>query len=90
MAALLSNPLVQKVLLWLAQWLFGKLVDAGKDAVAKARARELLSDYLKEYEKIVLELDEAKDKGELTPEIKERIRREKIRIEESMFNNFGN
>ena len=86
MGALLANPLVQKFLFWIAQWAFSKLFDAGKDLISDERIKAHVSKNLAEYEKRILEYDELSDSGKLTEADKERIRNEKIKLEESLFN----
>lgn len=89
MESLLANPWVQRILAWLASWLFGKLSEAWQDHVAHVRVEAHVRSCMKNYADLVLKYDEIQDAGKLTEVDKENLRREKINLEKDLINNIN-
>lgn len=86
MPVFLANPLVQSALGWLAKWVWKKLEDWRKDQIAEEQIKKNVHAVLEKYELLVLRFDELSDQGKLTDEVKNEIRNEKIKLEESLIN----
>ena len=87
MGPIISNPLVQRLFVWVASWLFSKLSDYWQDFVAHQRVEIHVKSTIKKYEALILKYDELHDSGKLTDNDKEELRLEKIRLEEDLINN---
>lgn len=61
-----------------------------QEQLAAARIKEHVNKTIAQYEKLILEYDEISDKkGGLTLEEKEKLRLEKIKLEEALINGIG-
>lgn len=61
-----------------------------QDQLAAQRIKEHVNKIIKQYEDLILQYDEISDKkGGLTLEEKEKLRLEKIKLEESLINGIG-
>lgn len=61
-----------------------------QEQLAAARIKEHVNKTIAQYEKLILEYDEIADKkGGLSPDEKEKLRLEKIKLEEALINGIG-
>lgn len=73
----------------LLEYLWAITDGAIKEQVAHAEIKKHVDETMQKYEALILQYDDLKDAGKITPEDTERLRLEKIKLEESLFNSIG-
>lgn len=82
--------LIAAIIPKLLEYLWGIASKEVQEQLAAARIKEHIADTIKKYEEIILAYDEVSDKqGGLTKEQKDKLRAEKIKLEQDLFNGIG-